>query len=71
MKSKNIWASILIIAFGLFIYSIFTRQVLFTAISLVLGIIVQKFGSDILFKEYDEKNEQKKKLFKKIQENKN
>jgi len=59
MKAKVLWAILLIIVAILFVYAFFVKEITLTIIALVLAILVQKFGYDTLFSDYDRKREEK------------
>lgn len=55
MSNKLSWSIILIFDVILFIYSLLTRNIYAAVIALLIVIICEKFGYNILFKEYDNK----------------
>lgn len=61
--SKNQWRGLIIFAFILFIYSMIQHQIVLTAIALVIGILVSRQN---IFKEYDEKQEAKRRYYSNI-----
>ncbi|MGM0125522.1 hypothetical protein IGI37_002921 [Enterococcus sp. AZ194] len=58
-KEKIKWLAILFLAVGCFVLALTTQQVLFNLITILLAIVVYRFGQPILFKEYDEKRKKK------------
>lgn len=59
MNSKTRWTILLIIASILFIYGLFSKNIIVTIVSLIIAIIIQKKGSEVLFKDFDRKQEEK------------
>lgn len=59
MKSKTHWTILLVIASLLFIYGLFSQNIIVTIVALVIAIIVQKMGSEVLFKDFDRKQEER------------
>lgn len=59
MKSKTRWTILLVIASLLFIYGLFSQNIIVTIVALVIAIIVQKMGSEVLFKDFDRKQEER------------
>lgn len=55
MKNKWFWRLLLIINLCLFIYSIFTKNILAILASLILVLFINYKGKDILFDKYEEK----------------
>lgn len=59
MKNKIFWRIILIFTFVLFLYSIFTKNVYITFISLIISILINYKGKNILFSDYGKKIEER------------
>lgn len=55
MSNKASWSIILVFGAILFIYSILAKNIYVGMLSLFIGLICEKFGYNILFKEHDDK----------------
>ncbi|GMA08751.1 hypothetical protein GCM10025886_19020 [Tetragenococcus halophilus subsp. flandriensis] len=55
--SKIFWYSSLILAACLLIYGIHSESILFTGISLIIGVLFRYFGNDVIFSELDKRLE--------------
>lgn len=58
-RNKIKWLGLLFLAIAAFMAALATGQVVFNGIAIVLAIYIYKFGNPILFKEYDERRNQK------------
>lgn len=56
---------LILVAAGLFVFSLFTQNVIYGAVSLVLALICEKCGYKTLFAAFDLKIERKKELWRK------
>ena len=62
---KCMWICLILVAAGLFVFSLLTQNVIYGAVSLVLAIICEKCGYKALFTAFDLKIERKKELWRK------
>lgn len=62
---KCMWICLILLAAGLFVFSLLTQNVIYGAVSLVLALICEKCGYKALFAEFDLKIERKKELWRK------
>ncbi|MGM0237784.1 MULTISPECIES: hypothetical protein [Enterococcus] len=58
-REKMKWYGLLFLAVVLFLTAMATKQVLLNLIVIGLAVYIYKYGSPILFKEYDEKRKKK------------
>lgn len=59
MSSRLFWIILLVISSGLFIYGLIAGEILATIVALILAIVIQKFGYEPLFSDYDQKQQEK------------
>ena len=62
---KCMWICLILVAAGLFVFSLFTQNVIYGAVSLVLALICEKCGYKALFAAFDLEIERKKELWRK------
>lgn len=62
---KCMWICLILLAAGLFVFSLLTQNVIYGAVSLVLALICEKCGYKALFADFDLKIERKKELWRK------
>lgn len=62
---KCMWICLILVAAGLFVFSLFTQNVIYGAVSLVLALICEKCGYKALLAAFDLKIERKKELWRK------
>ena len=65
-KKKATWYLILLLNIFIFIIALRTNVLLFNLLSISLSIIIYKYGSPIMFKEYNEKKKAKELELEKI-----
>ena len=59
---KCMWICLILLAAGLFVFSLLAQNVIYGAVSLVLALICEKCGYKALFAEFDLKIERKKRI---------
>lgn len=62
---KCMWICLILVAAGLFVFSLLAQNVIYGAVSLVLALICEKCGYKALFADFDLKIERKKELWRK------
>lgn len=62
---KCMWICLILVAAGLFVFSLLTQNVIYGVVSLVLAIICEKCGYKALFAAFDLKIKRKKELWRK------
>lgn len=62
---KCMWICLILVTAGLFVFSLFTQNVIYGAVSLVLALICEKCGYKALFAAFDLEIERKKELWRK------
>lgn len=63
IEKKMKWNIILFLAIGLFGLGLFSGQVLFNILAIVLAFIIHRFGNPILFKDYYERKRKSQERF--------
>lgn len=68
-KSEKIkWQLLLFLAIGCYLLALVTQQYLFNVVAIGLAVCVYKYGSPVLFKEYDERKKKKEEEAAKVRE---
>lgn len=65
-KSRAFWLFILMLACGFFLVGFASQNFIANLIAIILAFFVSRYGYDLLFKEYDEKNREKRELNERI-----
>lgn len=66
MNQKFIWTSVLLVATCSFLLGLLTNQYLYFGGTIILAFIVYRKGYDVLFKEYDDKQKERRKKSKEL-----
>ncbi|MCP1639650.1 hypothetical protein [Streptococcus gallinaceus] len=61
--TKLQWKLMIVFAFLLFVYSVISKQIILTVFALILGLVISRQN---LFKDYDEKQKEKRQYYSQI-----